>query len=64
MWFPARGKLAVNDAFGNVGVPPPTLRPVLVDGLDSPESGSTIVDGTLRGVPQRGHGRSRVENFP
>jgi hypothetical protein len=63
MWFPARGKLAVNGAFGNVGVPPPALRVDLVDRLGSPESGSTIVDGTLRGVPQRRHGRSRIENF-
>ena len=64
MWFPARGKLAVNGAFGNVGVPPPALRPGLVNRPDSPKSGSTVVDGALRGVPQLGHGRSRVENFP
>jgi hypothetical protein len=64
MWFPARGKLAVNGAFGNVGVPPATLRPDLVNRPDSPESGSAVVDGALRGVPHLGHGRSRVENFP
>ena len=64
MWFPAPGKLAVNGAFGNVGVPPAALRPGLVNGPGSPESGSAIVDGALRGNPQRGHGRSRVENFP
>jgi hypothetical protein len=64
MWFPARGKLAVNGAFGNVGVPPATLRAGLVNRPGSPESGPAIVDGALRGVPQGGHGRSRVENFP
>jgi len=64
MWFPARGKLAVNGAFGNVGVPPSQVFAGLLSRLGSPESGATIIDGTLRGVPQRGHGRSRVENFP
>ncbi len=64
MWFPARGKLAVNGAFGNVGVPPSTLRHGLVNRPDSLESGSTVVDGTPRGGPQSGHGRSRVEDFP
>jgi len=63
MWFPARGKLAVNDAFGNVGVPPSRVFPGLISRPVSPESGSALVDGALRGVPQRGHGRSRVENF-
>ena len=64
MWFPARGKLAVNGAFGNVGVPPSQVFAGLVSRPASPESGSTIVDGALRGIPQSGHARSRVENFP
>jgi hypothetical protein len=64
MWFPARGKLAVNGAFGNVGVPPVRLSAGLISRPVSPESGAAVVHGTVRGVPQRGHGRSRVENFP
>ena len=64
MWFPAPGKLAVNGAVGNVGVPPSQVFAGLVSRPESPESGPTIVDGAVRGVPQRGHGRSRVENFP
>ena len=64
MWFPARGKLAVNGAFGNVGVPLSQVFAGLLSRPGSPESGSTIVDGALRGIPQSGHARSRVENFP
>ena len=64
MWFPAPGKLAVNGAFGNVGVPPTRVSPGLISRPVSPESGATLVDGAVRGVPQRRYGRSRVENFP
>ena len=64
MWFPARGKLAVNGGFGNVGVPPSQVFASLVSRPASPESGPAVVDGALGGVPQGGHGRSRVENFP
>jgi hypothetical protein len=64
MWFPARGKLAVNGGFGNVGVPPARVSGGLVSRLVSPESGAALVDGALRGGPQRRYGRSRGENFP
>ncbi len=64
MWFPAPGKLAVNDGFGNVGVTPPRVSAGLISRPVSPESGPALIDGALRGVPQRGHARSRVENFP
>jgi hypothetical protein len=64
MWFPAPGKLAVNAGFGNVGVPPSPMFTRLLSRPVSPESGPAVIHGLLCGGPQRGHGRSRVENFP
>lgn len=64
MWFPARGKLAVNDGFGNVGVPPHRVCDGLVSRPVSPQSGAAPGQGALRGGPQAGHGWSRCENFP
>ncbi len=63
MWFPAPGKLAVNGAFGNVGVPPSRLSDTLISRAASPESGAALVREALRGGPQFGHGRSRREDF-
>jgi hypothetical protein len=63
MWFPAPGKLAVNDGFGNVGVPPHPLSSGLISRPVSPESGPDVVQDPVRGGPQAGHGRSRCENF-
>jgi hypothetical protein len=64
MWFPAPGKLAVNDGFGNVGVPPPRLFTGLISRRVSPESGPAFIHGALCGDPEFHHGRSRIENFP
>ncbi len=36
MWFPAPGKLAVNQPFGNVGVPLTPMRPGLLGSLFHP----------------------------
>ncbi len=64
MWFPAPGKLAVNGAFGNVGVPLIRLSYCLISRRVSPESGLTVGRGALRGGPQLDHAGSRRENFP
>ncbi len=64
MWFPAPGKLAVNGAFGNVGVPRRPLRDALLSRAVSPESGPAFVADAVRCGPQRGHIGSRRENFP
>ena len=64
MWFPAPGKLAVNDGFGNVGVPPHRVFGSLISRPVSPESGPAVGHGAVRGGPESGHGRSRDENFP
>jgi hypothetical protein len=64
MWFPARGKLAVNGGFGNVGVPLLRVSHTLVRRIVSPERGPAIGHGAVRGVPQSDHGRSRREDFP
>ncbi|GAB2615457.1 hypothetical protein Aab01nite_27810 [Paractinoplanes abujensis] len=64
MWFPAPGKLAVNGAFGNVGVPPIRLSYGLISRRVSPESGFTVGHRTLRGGPQLDHAGSRREDFP
>ena len=64
MWFPAPGKLAVNDGFGNVGVPLNPLSAGLVSRRVSPESGLAVGHGPVGGGTQGGHGRSRCENFP
>ena len=63
MWFPAPGKLAVNGAFGNVGVPLDARPRTLVSRAVSPESGAAVGRGTLRGGPQFGHAGSRRQNF-
>jgi hypothetical protein len=63
MWFPAPGKLAVNGAFGNVGVPLPRLSYGLVSRGVSPESGTTVIDGVRCGGPQPGHRRPRSQDF-
>jgi hypothetical protein len=51
MWFPAPGKLAVSDGFGNVGVP----RDHLTDAPDmqviSPERGPAGLYRASRGLP-------------
>lgn len=64
MWFPAPGKLAVNGAFGNVGVPPIRLSGCLISRRLSPESGLTVGRNPVRGGPQFGHAGSRREDFP
>lgn len=64
MWFPAPGKLAVNGAFGNVGVPPDPLRDALLSRPRSPESSPAFVRRPVRRGPQLDHAGSRRENFP
>ena len=64
MWFPAPGKLAVNGAFGNVGVPPNRRSETLISRAVSPESGAAVVRDALRGGPQLDHAGSRREDFP
>ena len=64
MWFPAPGKLAVNGAFGNVGVPPHPRSETLISRGGSPESGPAFVQGAVRGGPQFDHAGSCRENFP
>jgi len=64
MWFLAPGKLAVNGAFGNVGVPPNRLSGGLISRRVSPESGLTLRHRALRRGLQFGHSGSRRENFP
>jgi hypothetical protein len=64
MWFPAPGKLAVNGAFGNVGVPPDPLRDALLGRAGSPESSPAFGQGPVRRRPQFDHARSRRQNFP
>jgi len=63
MWFPAPGKLAVNDGFGNVGVPPDRVSTGLVSRPVSPESGCALDNRPIRCHLQSDHRRSRVENF-
>ncbi len=63
MWFPAPGKLAVNGAFGNVGVPPNPIPQTLISRAGSPESGPAFVQRTVCGGPQFDHAGSRRENF-
>ena len=64
MWFPAPGKLAVNGAFGNVGVPLTRLSCCLISRRVSPESGLTLGRCAVGGGPQLGHAGSRREDFP
>ena len=63
MWFPAPGKLAVNGAFGNVGVPLDPCLATLISRAVSPESGPAVVRGALRGGPKFDHAGSRRQNF-
>ena len=64
MWFPAPGKLAVNGAFGNVGVPPLRLIGSLLSRPFHPSAARQSARTRSAAARSAADVRARRENLP